>query len=153
MNIAIDRASLLVEAPGSASLRAVEGAIAREGLTLDVPLTDATVDAWLAAGAPGAPSSFADPADHLLAGLVARLRDGRVLTIHPSPRRAVGPDMTALVLGAGGRFAVVESAWLRVHRASRLRVACLAGVDLDPSPNEGERALLDAIERELGAAR
>ena len=48
----------------------VEGTIAREGLTLGLASMPAqTVAAWLAAGAPGAPSSFADPADHLLAGL------------------------------------------------------------------------------------
>ena len=36
-----------------------------------------TVADWLARGAPGAPTAFLDPADHLVAGLTARLADGR----------------------------------------------------------------------------
>lgn len=142
----LDRASLLVEVPGTATLRDVEDFASP--LTLDVWVSDVTVAAWLAAGAPGAPSGFEDPADHLVAGLVARLHDGRRIEIRPSPRRAVGPDLAALVLGAHERFAVVESAWLRVHVAPRTRRPLELG-PLDPAVSADEARLLDAIARAL----
>lgn len=150
MSFEIDRASLLVCVPGAATLASIERALEREGLTLGVTATDDAVGDWLARGAPGAKSTLADPADHLVAGLTATLRSGSTLEIRPSPRRAVGPDLTALVVGARERFASIDHVWLRVHRASARRVALsIEGLDLDPPVSSDEAALLDAIAREL----
>jgi alkyldihydroxyacetonephosphate synthase len=171
MTFEIDRASLLVRVPGAATLGSIEQALEREGLTLGIAyaerrgtaeprMTDA-VGAWLARGAPGAPSSFADPTDHLVAGLTATLANGSVVEIRPAPRRAVGPDLVALVVGAHERFASIDHIWLRVHRegADAATVTGRGGVrrvalptehlDLDPPVSDGEAALLDAIAREL----
>ena len=45
-----------------------------------------------------------------------RLRRIARSSIRPAPRRAVGPDLTALFVGAGGRFGRIDRAWMRVHR-------------------------------------
>jgi alkyldihydroxyacetonephosphate synthase len=167
IEIEIDPKSLLVFVPASKTLNALETALAARGFTLGVALDQAgpanrdtgaagaiTVGEWLAKGAPGAASVFSDPADHLVAGLEATLPDGKRLEVRPGPRRAVGPDLTALVVGTHRRLGTVENAWLRIHRrdARRVSMPLPEGVDLDPPVTEGEARLLDAIERELGRA-
>jgi alkyldihydroxyacetonephosphate synthase len=150
MTFEIDRTSLLVGVPGAATLASIERALEAEGLTLGLAATDATVADWLAAGAPGAPSLFVDPADHLVAGVTATLTSGTHLQVRPSPRRAVGPDLVTLLVGANERFATIEHVWLRVHVKGARRVALpTAGLDLDPPVSNEEATLLDAIEREL----
>lgn len=152
MSLTIDRASLLVRVPGAVTLGQLEEALNIEGLTLDVKVQDTTMSIaeWIARGAPGAPSPFADPADHLVAGLSATLINGRHLEIIPGPRRAVGPDLIGLVFGAGEKLATLDRAWLRVHAKEHPRHAL--GDDL-PVPNaplsEEESALVEAIVREL----
>lgn len=154
MSLTIDHASLLADVPGDATLGAAQTELAAQGLSLGVRLEPGdggeTVAAWLARGAPGAASVFEDPADHVVAGLEMTLANGARLEIRPTPRRAVGPDLLALALGAGGRFGTIERAWLRVHRldASRPRLP-LPGGDLDPPLADAEARLVDAIAREL----
>ena len=158
-DITVDVTSLLVEVPASTTLDALETALAARGLTLGVELEVAgpggAVGTWLARGAPGAPSLFADPADHLVAGLLATLTNGARLEVRPGPRRAVGPDLTALATGTNGRFLSIERAWLRVHRreARRQSLPLPEGVHLDPPVTPEEARLLDAIERELRVKR
>ena len=104
----IDEMSLLLEAEGARTLDAIELELGERGLTLGIDLPEArgamTVADWIAKGTPGAASMVVDPADHVIAGLVAKLTDGRTLTIRPAPRRAVGPDLVALFAGAADRF-------------------------------------------------
>lgn len=152
MSFELDRVSLLVRVPGAAILEAIEQMLAGEGLTLGIAdATGVPVAEWLATGAPGAPSGFADPADHLVAGLTATLADGSsILEVRPSPRRAVGPDLIALCVGARERFASIDHVWLRVHRRGVRRVALpIDHLDLDPPLSNEETILLDAIAREL----
>lgn len=150
MSLEIDRSSLLVGVPSRATLASIEQALTSEELTLGVPATDEMVGDWLARGAPGAPSAFGDPADHLVAGLTFTLTNGRRVAVRPSPRRAVGPDLVALVVGANERFASIDHVWLRVHQRDARRVAePTDGIELDPPVSEGEASLLDAIAREL----
>ena len=122
-------------------------------LGFDVKAHAATTLAdWLASGAPGAPSAFADPADHLVAGLEATLVNGKKLEVRPGPRRAVGPDLVALVVGTRGHVGRIERAWLRVHRrdARRPLLPLPPGYDLDPPVSLEEAALMEAIARALG---
>ena len=151
--IEIDPTSLLVGAPASCTLDGVETALAARGFTLGVVLdgnSSSAIGEWLAKGAPGAPSMFSDPADHVVAGLLATLPNGKKLEVRPGPRRAVGPDLTALAIGTHHRLATVTHAWLRIHRLDARRPAMpLPDTDLDPPVNAGEAGLVDAILREL----
>lgn len=152
-SLVIDRPSLLVDAPGTMLLTEVETTIAHESLSLGFVPPAETVAAWLAAGAPGAPSSFADPADHLLAGLTATLASGSILEILPGPRRAVGPDLVPLFVGAHERFGKIERAWLRVHLVGARPVRLpLPEVVLDPPVSGDEEELLARIAAELTRA-
>lgn len=151
----LDRASLLVEVDGSTTLDACEAALQAVGLTLGLETVATSmkampVGAWLADGAPGARDPWEDPADHLVAGLTALLHDGRTLAIRPAPRRAVGPDLVALVVGMRERYARVETVWLRVHRADAPRAdAHLLVADRNPPVGDDELRLLAAIEAAL----
>ncbi len=147
----LDRESLLACIDASTELAAAERALNDAGLTLDLgALPSGTLGEWLARGAPGARDRWLDPADQLLAGLDATLADGRALVIHPAPRRAVGPDLTALFVGAGNRFGRIDRAWMRVHHRDAKRPTAPAFVvDRDPPLSDGERALLDGIARAL----
>jgi alkyldihydroxyacetonephosphate synthase len=157
-SIDIDTASLLVGVPASKKLDALETALAARGFTLGVAFdraraagaVDITVGDWLAKGGPGAASVFAD---HLVAGLEATLPNGQRLEVRPGPRRAVGPDLTALAVGTHRRLATLEHVWLRIHRldARRPAMALPEGVDLDPPLSAAEARLIDAIAKELGA--
>lgn len=151
--IEIDPKSLLVSTPASCALDSVETALAARGFTLGVALdgnSSSAVGDWLAKGAPGAPSMFSDPADHVVAGLLATLPNGKKLEVRPGPRRAVGPDLTALAIGTNHRLATVTHAWLRIHRLDARRPSLpLPDTDLDPPLGAGEAALIDAIHREL----
>ncbi len=145
-DIEVDRVSGLAGVSGEMLLREVERAANEVGMTLglaEVPESD--VATWIAAGAPGSPDPWADPADHWLAGFDARLRSGREVRMRPAPRRAVGPDLAALFVGAGGRFGRVERAWLRLHVAGAPRPAAPFVWDRDPELDEGERDLVDRL--------
>jgi len=145
----IDRASLLAEVNGATPLADVESALRASDLTLDLSAPfEGTVDAWIAAGAPGSRSPWLDPADHLIAGFVAKLLDGRELVVRPAPRRAVGPDLLALIFGTGGRFGELTSVWLRVHPREVNRPET-PFAHADPPVEAGEKTLWDAIAKVL----
>jgi alkyldihydroxyacetonephosphate synthase len=154
--VVVDRASLLAELDGASTLGACEEALNAEGLTLAIDAAaerGLDVATWLARGAPGARDPWSDPADHLVAGVEVTLLDGRPLVVRPTPRRAVGPDLIALVVGMNERFAKVRRAWLRVHPrdAEAPRVHRLDH-DRNPPLGEAESALLDAIAARLRGA-
>jgi alkyldihydroxyacetonephosphate synthase len=154
MTFGLDEKSLLARVDGGATLAEVESHLATSGMTLDVEgASDSreTIAAWLASGARGARDAWLDPADHLVAGLDVKLSDGRSLVVRPAPRRAVGPDLIALIVGMGERYGKVESAWLRVHPkgVKRPDVGRLM-VDPDPPLSPEEAGLLATLASELG---
>lgn len=145
----LDDISLLLEVDGRETIADVEDLLTSKGLTLGFDVSAETaamsVAEWIARGSPGAKSPFADPADHVLAGLTGTLGD-RTIDIRPGPRRAVGPDLVALFSGTGDRLGRVTKAWLRAHRREAARPQMdLPRIDLDPPMNEGESRLVDAI--------
>ena len=149
--VVIDPVSMLACVEGVTALATVEQHLRRAGLTLDLDGADMTASLadWLAAGAPGARDHWRDPVDQLLAGFDATLRGGRAFCVRPAPRRAVGPDLSALLIGAAGRFGRIDRAFLRVHSSAAARPESSPFFfDRDPSLSEGEQALLDAISRE-----
>ena len=128
----LDQRSGLVRASGTMALRELERELEASGYTLGldvVPELDA--DAFLAAGMPGAPDRWLDPVEQAVAGFDATLHDGSHVALSAAPRRATGPDLTALFVGAGGAIGRVDHAWLR----ARPRGAPAAR----PLPFEGER--------------
>lgn len=138
--IELDVASLLVHAKGSERLADLEATLGAQGLTLDLEtIPELTVAAWLETGAEGARSAWLDPADHLVAGITTNR-----FAIKPAPRRAVGPDLLSLVLGTRGRFATIESVWLRVHRVGVPRPTSSFD-DTHEDLSEEERRMFDAI--------
>jgi alkyldihydroxyacetonephosphate synthase len=146
---ALDPLSGLVHVSGAATLGEVESFLAREGLSLslgsDAPsLAETTVDAWIAAGARGAPDPWSDPVDHLVAGFSAVLRSGGELEIRPAPRRAVGPDLFAMFLGMRGRVGRIVSAHLRAHGAERAR-PMPSTFEHNPPVNEAESRLIERV--------
>lgn len=154
--ITLDAKSLLVEASGDLTLGDLETEAGEQGYTLGFDVRAHAAESlaeWLGNGAPGAPSSFADPADHLVAGLHATLANGKKLEVRPGPRRAVGPDLVALLLGTHGHVGRIDRVWLRVHRrdARRHLLPLPAGYDLDPPASLQEAALMEAISRALGS--
>ncbi|CAN5650610.1 hypothetical protein BH09MYX1_BH09MYX1_30590 [soil metagenome] len=141
----VDRQSLLADVSGAARVGDVEAALADQGLTLDLTAPwDGTVSDWIAEGAPGARSPWLDPADHLLAGYEARLRDGRTILVRPAPRRAVGPDSLALFFGTRGRFGTLVAVWIRVHPVDVARPAA-PFAHVDPPLERAEEELWNAI--------
>ncbi len=154
--IRVDTVSLLVDAPAEATVAAIEAALAPLQLTLGIErgawetVADLTLASWLEDGAVGAGDGWLDPADHLVAGLEAELLDGRTLVVRPAPRRATGPDLVAIVLGARRRFATLRRAWVRVHRVDARRPGTAPfESDRDPPVSAAEEELLAAIAREL----
>jgi alkyldihydroxyacetonephosphate synthase len=151
-DVIVDRTSLLADVDGRTTLEALEARLASVGLTLDAPAAPrgADVAGWLAGGARGARDRWLDPVDQLLAGLDATLAGGRRLCIRAAPRRATGPDLTALFVGSDGRFGRVDRACLRVHPRGVARPqAPPFRLDRTPPLSTAESALLDAIALEL----
>jgi alkyldihydroxyacetonephosphate synthase len=146
----VDAISGLVRLRGDVRLDHAERALGEQGLTLGFETTpNVDVNAWIAAGMAGLPDVWLDPVEQRLAGLEAVLTNGARLEQRPAPRRATGPDLSALFVGAEGRIGRVEHVWFRAKpsRASRARALDFSG-ERDPAISEPERR---AFERVVGA--
>jgi alkyldihydroxyacetonephosphate synthase len=145
----VDEVTGIVSARGAATLGEIEAAVAEHGLTLELgagaPALDTPIAAWLAHGARGAPDPWLDPVDHLVVGFAARLASGAEVVVRPCPRRAVGPDVFALFLGADERVGVVTSAMLRARSQAHRPRALSTSLDRNPPMNEGEARLVDRV--------
>ncbi|MBX3183292.1 MAG: FAD-binding oxidoreductase [Polyangiaceae bacterium] len=148
--LGVSQEDCLITARGEARLAEVEAEVARRGLTLGLaPDTDLSISVadWLARGAPGARDAYSDPVEQRLAGFVARLPSGEQLGVRPTPRRAVGPDLSALLLGMDGQCLELEQATLTAHpRGQRSRDLPFAG-PRDPAVSTEERALVEHVAR------
>ena len=100
-----------------------------------------TVEAWLGAGAPGAPDPWEDPVDHLVAGYAVELPGGGALTIRPCPRRAVGPDLWSLFFGTRGKAGRIHSVHLRARGAAAHPLE--TPLTRRPAVDDAERRVLD----------
>jgi alkyldihydroxyacetonephosphate synthase len=151
----VDPVSGLARAPGDMPLPHVERALAAEGRTLGLGERppELGVAAWVAAGMPGMPDALDDPVAQRVAGFAASAGELAV-ELAPAPRRASGPDVSALFVGAAERVGKVEHVWLgaRSLRARPARVLPHA-VDRSPPVSAAESASWDAIARSVTAPR
>jgi len=132
-------------------LAEAERRLEAEGRTLGLSsLPELDVNAWLAAGMPGAPDPYLDPVEQRLAGFGAVLANGTPLTVRPVPRRATGPDLSALFVGTDGRAGRIAHAWLRAHPRGSERARSLPYPgDRSPPVNDAEQRAFDAAIRLL----
>jgi alkyldihydroxyacetonephosphate synthase len=113
----VDAFSGIATFAGDSPLPEIEAAANARGWSLgligDVPRL--SLDAFVAAGLPGSPDPFADPVKGQVCGLHA---EGKVASFRllPAPRRATGPNLVALCLGASGKIAKTLSASLVLAR-------------------------------------
>lgn len=151
----VDEASGLATFSGDETLARAEEQLAWRNLTLDLepgtPL-DTTVRDWIARGMPGSLDPWSDPVRQVLAGFVATLANGRRLLVRPAPRRAVGPDLSALFVAASESVGVVDQATFVVRRRSepRARVLPFAGERnpaLSPAEREAWERIVDSVAR------
>ncbi len=149
--LVVDRQSLLVEVAAELALAEVEAALLREDYTLCLDgAPSATVGAWLAGGAHGARSPWEDPADHLVAGFRAtQTGSGELLDVRAAPRKSVGPDLLALVVGMNERFFVLTHVTLRIFPRGVPAVRAPFAAPVEAPPSRDEDALLDRIAAEL----
>jgi alkyldihydroxyacetonephosphate synthase len=128
----VDAISGIATFPGTTSLAEVERAAQAKGLSLGLtgPVPELTLAAFIEAGLPGLPDPFADPVRGNVCGLEARgpVANFRLLA---APRRATGPNLTALCVGAAGAIAQVERASLALVRRDASAVNAPAAV---PTP-------------------
>lgn len=150
----VDESSLLATCAGSARVGSVVSELARRGFVLDVAPAahELSVAEFVARGMPGGRDAWADPVWQPLAGFVARLHDGKSVTVRPAPRRAVGPDLAALFVGAAERIGHVEQATFLVERrgAPRARQLPFAG-ERNPALGSDERAAFESIVARVNA--
>jgi alkyldihydroxyacetonephosphate synthase len=141
----------LVEVPAGTLMTDLETFCQARAMTLDLsPLPeDASVGQWIAEGFPGTRSPFLDPSDHVLAGLEGTLKNAQHVRVSPCPRRAAGPDLTALFIGQWGRFGTVQNAWIRVHAKSTTRPMMPLHIDTNPELTPMEKVLLLILEKEV----
>ena len=131
----VDPLSGLARAAGTMPVSHVERALAAEGRTLGLTgaLPDLDVNDFVAQGMPGMGDPFEDPVDQRLAGFTARTHAGVELAVAPAPRRATGPDLSALFVGALAAVGTVRHAWLRA-RSLRATPARPLPSRVDPAP-------------------
>jgi alkyldihydroxyacetonephosphate synthase len=118
----LDARSQLLDVSAECSLDEAENVARRAGLTLGLSSvtqfdTARSLGDWSSAGCPGSPDPFQDPVRHSIAGYVATLGQQRVV-LGASPRRAVGPDLSALIIGARGELGHFDRLVLSLARRS-----------------------------------
>jgi len=148
----VDPVSGLAKAPGKMKVAQVERALEAEGrtLALDGPPPDIDVNTFVAHGMRELGDPLSDPVDQRLAGFAATTTAEVELEVRPAPRRATGPDLSALFVGAAGRVGRIDHAWLRAHSRRSPPVRPLPHPSgLDSAPTSAERVAFDAVLREL----
>lgn len=149
----LDELSELVTLEGNEPLARAEARLWERGFTLGAALPEAlSVGEWVARGFPGARDPWLDPAERLLAGLVARFESGEQLVLAPAPRRSTGPDLSALVVGAQGELARVERCTLKVQRRGAREPRPLPfALERRPPLSVEERAAFDTIKQQFAS--
>ncbi|MBI2168851.1 MAG: FAD-binding oxidoreductase [Actinobacteria bacterium] len=114
----IDDTSLLVRAQAGIFGDVFEARLREAGYTLGhwpQSIELSTLGGWIACRSAGQYSTRYGKIEDMVVALEAVTGAGDVLRTGGTPRAAVGPDLTQLVLGSEGTLAVVTEATLRIH--------------------------------------
>jgi alkyldihydroxyacetonephosphate synthase len=113
----VDAVSGIATFSGSTPLRNIERAANEKGLSLGLvgEAPALTLEEFIAAGLPGVPDPFADPLRGHVCGIEASGAHASFRLLS-APRRATGPNLAALCVGAGGAIARVQAASLPLVR-------------------------------------
>lgn len=120
----VDDRSRLVTVGAGVTGAALGATLSRVGYTLGhepQSVAMSTVGGWISTRACGQLSARYGAIEDLVAGLEAVLPDGRIVRSKVAPRRATGPDLAHLLIGAEGTLGIVTEATLRVARIPERR--------------------------------
>ncbi|HHH11000.1 MAG TPA: FAD-binding oxidoreductase [Sorangium sp.] len=149
----LDLHSGLVTAAGDCPLRVVARAVSAVGWQLgvdtDIINSNMSVDGWLRVGAPGAADRWLDPVDQWVAGYVAHIPQRGRFEVSTSPRRAAGPDLLNLFVGANGAVGTIETATLRIQRHVAHPLLC--NIERNPAVTADERGWIERVYRAAAA--
>lgn len=121
----LDETSLTVQVQAGITGLALEELLLPRGLTLgDFPpaVLRSTIGGMLSVRTPGKVSPRHGLLEEAVLGVSAVMADGRTIHTRVAPRRATGPDLARVLLGAEGTLGVVTAATLRLHRRAEARL-------------------------------
>jgi alkyldihydroxyacetonephosphate synthase len=131
----LDETALLARAEAGMMGNHFEDALEERGYSMGhfpQSIDVSTVGGWVSTRAAGQFSTRYGSIEDMLAGLEAVLADGRVITVKPTPRRAAGPDLRHLFLGAEGTLGILTELTLRVFpRPESRKLLCFSFPDFD----------------------
>jgi FAD/FMN-containing dehydrogenase len=119
----VDEVSLTVVTQIGITLRHLEEALRRQGLTLGLfpaEVQASTLGGLLAAPPPIAQSPQVGALADTCIALSAAHADGSMVQTRVAPRRATGPDVARLYIGSRGGLGVITTATLRAQRLPEL---------------------------------
>lgn len=154
----LDAVSALCSLPGTLRLAEAERWLGARGHGLGLAaeswaaVEGLTVGQWIGLGLPGSADRYADPVGVRLSGFTATLTNGVRVALRVAPRRAVGPDLSALFLGAGEMFGSVERATLAAPRAGSAPAVTLPfSGERNPELDASEAVALERLRVALAA--
>jgi alkyldihydroxyacetonephosphate synthase len=115
--LALNETSLLVTVQAGKMGNVFEDELNARGYTMGhfpQSINLSTVGGWVATRAAGQFSTRYGSVEDMVLGLEAVLPDGRVIRITPTPRRAAGPDLRHVFLGAEGTTGIVTEITYRI---------------------------------------
>jgi len=113
----LDPISGIVTVQAGIPVKHLEVFLNQKGYTLGLlvhNMMDLPVGTYVALGAEGMYSPLYGDIRDMVVGLSGILADGSDFRARPAPRRAVGPDMAGVFIGAKGSFGVITGLCLRV---------------------------------------
>jgi FAD/FMN-containing dehydrogenase len=141
----LDETSLLVTAQAGITFEALERALGDRSMTLGAVPTWSrmrTLGALLAAPRASEASPRLGRFVQSCAGIQGLLPDGTEIATRLAPRKATGPDLMHVLVGARGTLGLITAATLRVQRRQEVRQSAAFKLPSLPAALSAARALL-----------